>query len=217
MTIKSVLKKKKVLITAGPSWVAIDDVRVISNISTGELGVLLAQQAARFGAKVDLFLGPVQSRVLAKKIKHFRFVYFDELLDLIQKRLKKTNYDIIFHAAAVSDYIFKGVRGKISSEKKYLTLKLRRAPKIIKTIRRLNPKAFLVMFKLESGISDQILFKRSATAAKSAGADLVVANIFKNKRYKGFILDHDRLLAKADSRQELAKKLFAILKQKIFS
>lgn len=211
---KNSLKGKKILITSGPTWVAIDDVRVISNISTGELGVLLARHAVSCGARVDLFLGPVLSRIPAKKINCSRFVYFDELRNLIQERLKKTNYDIILHAAAISDYIPKRVQGKISSQKKYCTLKFRRAPKIVKTIRKLNPKAFLVMFKLESGIADQILFKRSATAAKSAGADLVVANIFDNKKYKGFVLDHYRVLAKADSRQKLAKNLFNILEKK---
>ena len=52
------LKNKRILITAGPTWVAIDSVRVISNIATGETGILLAKRLSLQGAKVTLALGP---------------------------------------------------------------------------------------------------------------------------------------------------------------
>ena len=52
------LKNKKVLITAGPTWVPIDNVRVISNTATGETGILLSEKLKNLGAKVTLLLGP---------------------------------------------------------------------------------------------------------------------------------------------------------------
>ncbi len=54
------LNGKRILITAGPTWVPIDNVRVISNIATGTTGVLLAWQTSAQGAKVTLVLGPCE-------------------------------------------------------------------------------------------------------------------------------------------------------------
>ena len=50
--------KKKILITAGPTWVRLDDVRVITNVFTGKSGVALAESLARKGHTVTLLLGP---------------------------------------------------------------------------------------------------------------------------------------------------------------
>lgn len=210
------LKGKKILITAGPTWVPIDDVRVISNVSSGELGLLLAKTAASCRAKVDLFLGPVSRPVLLdKNIKLTRFTYFNDLLGLVVAALKTKKYDIILHCAAVSDYLAKEVRGKISSEQNQLVLRLARAPKIVDIIRDLNPDAFLVMFKLEANVSDAVLLKRALEAMKRSGADLVIANRFVNNKYRGFILGSNDILAKTVSKPLLAKKLFKILGKKI--
>lgn len=211
----SFLKNKRILITAGPTWVPIDDVRVISNISSGELGVLLAEEARAHGSQVDLFLGPV-GRVCSRE--HFRitrFRYFNEFLDLVQRELKKRKYDIILHGAAVSDYLVKRFEGKISSKRYDLSLKLSRAPKIIDIIRRLNPEAFLVMFKLEVGVTDSVLLKRALEAMKRSGADLAVANTFDDGKYKGFIVGSNQLLAKTRSKPQLASALLKILKEKV--
>jgi phosphopantothenoylcysteine decarboxylase/phosphopantothenate--cysteine ligase len=210
------LKGKKILVTAGPTWVALDDVRVISNVSSGELGMLLAKQAAACGARVDFFLGPV-SRPWSgdRKIKIVRFAYFHELLRLVKRALKSKRYDVIIHSAAVSDYWTKPRQGKISSDSTELVLKLKRAPKIVDIMRDLNPEAFLVMFKLEGGVSDVVLLKRALEAMKRAGADLVVANRFVGKKYRGFILGARDVLAKTVSKKALAQKLFSVLKERV--
>jgi phosphopantothenoylcysteine synthetase/decarboxylase len=205
------LRGKKILITAGPTWVPIDDVRVISNISSGEMGILLAREAAARGLKVDLLLGPVGAVSLGKKIRVQRFRYFQELLDLIKKRPKVNKYDIILHAAAVSDYFCKPVAGKISSKKSAHFLKLKITPKIIGVMRRLNPEAYLVMFKLEGRVSDAVLLKRALEGMKKAGADLVVANRFVNGRYRGFILGARELLARTVTKKAMSLSLFRVL------
>ena len=193
-----------------------DDVRVISNISSGELGILLAEQAVDKCLKVDLFLGPIGRVKVKKNMRVFRFTYFDELLNLVQRHLASKKYDIILHAAAVSDYLVKRVQGKISSKKNNLMLKLKKTPKIIEIMRRLNPKALLVMFKLEVGVTDSVLLKRALEAMKKAGADLVVANTFNSGAYKGFILGSDNVLSKSPSKKELSDNLFKILNEKSF-
>ena len=70
-----VLKNKNILITAGPTWVPIDRVRVISNIATGKTGILLAKSANKLGAKVTLVLGPVGEVGLEKEINVKRFYF----------------------------------------------------------------------------------------------------------------------------------------------
>jgi len=218
------LKNKKILITAGPTWVPIDDVRVISNTSSGELGLLLAREALKYKAKVDLFLGPVpQAVLLNKNIRISRFEYFSELMDMVVLALRSKKYDYIFHCAAVSDYVTKKISGKISSENNELVVRLKRAPKIIDMIRKMNPDAFLVMFKLEGAVKDPVLLKRALEAMNKVGADLVVANRFlsfkrrskvsvrEDKRYRGFILGPCGIFARALSRKALAVELLKLI------
>ena len=95
------LKKKKILITAGPTWVAIDDVRVISNIATGTTGALIAAQARKLGLEVTLVCGPCELKICEAAVRVKRFTFFDELRALLRNELHRTRYDIIIHSAAV--------------------------------------------------------------------------------------------------------------------
>lgn len=205
------LDNKRILITAGPTWVPIDKVRVISNIATGQTGVLLASEARKVGAKVTLFLGPVNGSCLDKKIKLIRFRFFAELRKRLIRELRVKKYDYIIHAAAVADFQpVQFIRGKLASDKVY-NLKLSPLPKIIADIRRLAPGSRLVMFKLESGVSESALIKRARQSLRTYRADLVIANRIY-PRYKAFILDELKICAQVNSKKELAKKLIDLLK-----
>ena len=126
------LKGKRVLITAGPTWVAIDNMRVISNTASGQNGLLLAERLNRLGAKVTLLLGQVGSCSLNKRIRLVRFSFFEELKSRLQQELKTHRYDAIIQTAAVSDYRpSKILKHKIRSGIKRLRLELRPTPKII--------------------------------------------------------------------------------------
>jgi len=207
------LKNKRILITAGPTWVPIDNVRVISNIATGVTGVLLAEKLQRLGAKVTLLMGPAGTRCLNKKIRLIRFKFFDELKNLIKRELKSNKYDIVIHSAAVSDFKpAQSIKGKINSGRPY-NLKLLPLPKVIRDIRILNPKAKLVMFKLEYGISDKALIERARKALVTYRADLVIANAIY-PRYKAFILDEKNVYSQVNSKKELVKKLINLLLKK---
>lgn len=213
LKLRASLKNKKILVTAGPTWVSVDDVRVISNISTGELGVLLAKEAQCSGGRVDLFLGPVGVFEPPGGVRVFRFVYFDDLRRQVIRRLRQKKYDIILHAAAASDYLCRRAKGKISSRRASWILRLHPAPKIINMIRRLQPSACLVSFKLERGVSDAVMKRRALEALERSGADLVVANTLSPRGYRGYIIDQDSVLARADSRRMLARALMRILKE----
>jgi len=200
------IKKMRVLVTCGATWTPIDDVRVISNVSSGEMGHLIAQAFRSQGAQVTMIEGPVTHTLVDKKVKIIKYRFFDELASLLKKELLK-KYDIIIHAAAVSDFKIVGAsKNKISSDKT-LNLNLVATPKLIKDIKRLSPESFLVGFKLESKLSLKNVFKMVRPLFTQAGCDLVVANTLKNG-YKGFIVNADGdILNKSNSKQILAKAL----------
>ena len=204
------LQDKKILITAGPTWVAIDRVRVISNIASGETGILLAERLNAIGAKVTLILGPAGPCHSDKKIKVIRFRFFDELRQRIRKELKSQSYDFIIHSAAVSDFKPQTtVKGKLGSDRIH-NLKLTALPKIVNDIKRLAPLARLVLFKLEVGVSDQKLINRARQALGCGLRDLAVANTIE-PHYKAYLIDKNRIYSKAGSREELAGQLIAVL------
>lgn len=206
-------RNKRVLITAGPTWVPIDSVRVISNRASGETGILLAQALAKKGAKVTLVLGPVSSLYSQRKINLIRFIFFDQLKDIIVKELKERSYDIIIHSAAVSDFRPKRIiKGKLDSDKAQ-TLKLVALPKIIGYIKQLAPLAKLIMFKLEAGISDRELILRARKALRERNADFVVANKLE-PGYKAYILDSEKIYSPVRSKEELCSSLTRIIAEK---
>jgi len=200
----------KVLITCGPTWVPIDDVRVISNVSSGEMGHLIAQAFRAAKAKVTLIEGPVTHTLVDKKIKVIKYRFFDELAQALKQELVK-KYDIIVHAAAVSDFKVVGAqKSKISSDKG-LTLNLSATPKLIKDIKCLSPESFLVGFKLETNLNTKNIFNTVRSLFTLSGCDLVVANTFK-EGYQGYLVNADgAILAKANSKEKIAKELVKLL------
>lgn len=190
---------------------AIDSVRVISNIATGQTGILLAKRLNQYGAKVTLVLGSAEERALTKKISVIRFRLFEELRSAVKKELSLRHYDIIIHSAAVSDFKPKRfIRGKLESKKTFV-LELSPLPKIVKEIRRAALRAQLVMFKLEPCAARAELIARARNALGEAGADLVVANRI-SPRYRAYILDKHTKYAQADSRQALVRGLVRVLR-----
>jgi len=198
------IKNKNILITAGPTWVHIDSVRVISNIATGETGTLLAKKLSAAGAKVTLLLGPVGVCCLNKKIRLIRFKFFDELRKKVIRELSSKKYDVIIHNAAVSDFKPSRFKGKISSGKPQ-ALKLKPLPKIIRDIRRLSRKSKVVIFKFEPGVCDSVLIKKARRARLEAGADFIVAN--RISPYRAIIIDKEGVLAIAKTKMDLVNKL----------
>ncbi|MCX5712640.1 MAG: phosphopantothenoylcysteine decarboxylase [Candidatus Omnitrophica bacterium] len=206
------LKNKKILITAGPTWVAIDKVRVISNIASGKTGFLLSEELKNIGAIVTLILGPVGEYCKPNGIKVINYCYFDELDKILSREVKSGKYDILIHMAAVSDFRPAGNFGaKISSSKKQVNLKLVQTAKLIEKIKKINRNIFLVGFKLQPQSSRLTLLSSARKLMKSSGSDLVVANTFKGKDYKAFILDSKRIYASATNKKAMAKELAATL------
>lgn len=209
------LKGKRVLITSGPTWVKIDNVRVISNTATGRTGILLAQRFAQTGARVTLLLGPAGIGSLKGKIKLKRFSFFDELNILLKKELKK-DYDVVIQAAAVSDYALKSAGNKkIGSGRKSLKLTLRPTLKIINCLRKIKPDSFLVGFKFNPDLASGKLIKEARSLVKKARLDLAVANNARNKKYGAYLVSEKKSLGPFLSKDAMAKNLVKLIAKSI--
>ena len=202
------LKNKKVLITAGPTWVSIDNVRVISNIATGETGILLANELTKQGAKVTLVLGPVANNELSKNIHVIFFKFFDELSRIIKKEITTVNYDIVIHTAAVSDYkpAIK-YNKKIESGIKGLKIVLEPTPKIIDCIKKIRPDVLLVGFKFAPNEGIKALFNEARKLIERSKLDLAVANTIYGNKYKAYILNESRVSGPFGDKDRLVKSL----------
>lgn len=202
------LKGKKILITAGPTWVKIDSVRVISNIATGQTGILLAQEAKRQGAQATLILGPVNTCCLDKSIKILPFTFFDELKSILIRELRSKKYDAVIHSAAVSDYRPQKIfRHKINSNLKKINLQLLPTPKLLDLIKKLNCSTLAVAFKFEPYTKANKLIRRAKTLFGSANMDLVVANSIIDGHYQAYILSKDKIVGPIPSKKKLSEEL----------
>ncbi len=164
--------KKNVLIIGGPTREKIDDVRVITNKSSGKTAINLAKNAFFSGADVDLCYGPGIEKV-PDYIKKIDFENIKEIKDLINKS-KLDIYDYIFVCAAISDYIPIKKTGKIKSVSKNLIINLKPAEKIIKSIRKKAPKAKIIGFKVEE--NSNTIKEKGYNLLKENNLDFVVAN-----------------------------------------
>ena len=202
-----VLKGKKILMTAGPTVEKIDPVRVITNISTGKTGTLLASELVSAGAKVTLVYGPGTADPPKCKVVPVNTV--TEMFNAVKKELKK-KYDIVILTAAASDYIPKNSKTKINS-KKPLTIKLTKAPKIIDFVKKWQKSVFLVGFKAETDVSKRELVTRSRRKLRESKADLMVANDIGSKytsnNYNEMILVNSKNVVKTGkkTKQKIAK------------
>ena len=163
------LSGRRVLIIGGASEEPIDEVRVITNRSTGETAVLLATAAYMRGADVELWAGRM-SYPVPPYIRKREFRRVEELLDM----LNGSENDIVIAPAALSDYAPAASDGKIPSDLGSIDLKLRSVPKVLPVLRPRTRS--LVGFKAEIGLPEDELLLRARRRMEEHGLDLIVAN-----------------------------------------
>ena len=206
------LHKKRILITAGPTWVALDSVRVISNIATGETGILLAEELQHLGAKVTLLLGPAGACCLNKNIRLIRFNFFNELKDKIFRELRNKKYDIVIHSAAVSDYRpVKVYAKKVKSGSKTWKINLIPTLKIVDSFRKNNSNLFLVGFKFQPHAGRKILLQKTKDLLLRANLDLAVANSIDNHGYRAYIVTCCKTYGPMSTKKDMVKKLIQLI------
>lgn len=176
---------------------------------------MVADLLRREKADVTLLEGAVTHKFKNAFPKTISFRYFDELARLLKKLLTQARYDIVIHAAAVSDYALKKTSlKKVKSGCRDLPLVLTPTPKLISKIKRIAPRIFLVGFKLETFTNRKPLLASAKKLIGEARCDLVVANTLNQNRYHGYVINKTGdVLAKASSRKKIARSLVRALKE----
>jgi len=193
------LKGKKALVTAGPTYEAIDPVRFIGNHSSGKMGYALAEELASRGAEVTLVSGPTGMKT---KSPNIRLIQVTSAAQMFQS-CKDQPYDIAVMAAAVADYTPVEVAGqKIKKSGETLELKLKKTEDILAMLGRSKKNGqLLVGFALETQNESENARKK----LQEKNADLVVLNSL-NDEGAGFGHDTNKvtLFYKDGKQQELA-------------
>jgi phosphopantothenoylcysteine decarboxylase/phosphopantothenate--cysteine ligase len=169
---------RRLIVVGGASREPIDEVRSITNESSGETAVALATQAHHRGAAVELWAGALQVPV-PSYLPVRRWTSVGSLLDLANVEAERlADADAVMVPAALSDFTLEMRAGKISSrESKTLRLELARAPKVLPELRRLAPPpTMLVAFKLEAGKGTAALAASGRSLLREGRLDVVVAN-----------------------------------------
>jgi phosphopantothenoylcysteine decarboxylase/phosphopantothenate--cysteine ligase len=204
-TLQATLKPRqahKVLITAGGTREPIDDVRFITNSSTGKTGEAIAAGLAQLGFDVTLLLAESAQVTPQDVYQTQRFDSVESLTHLMENELKTNDYSSVVHCAAVGDYTLKKFPGKLKSEDS-LSIQLDRTPKIINQLRlwSKNPKITLVGFKLTSNLTSSQVNQEVEKLFKNAKLDYVVHNDIKSlsdrKSHHFFI--HDKSMISNDA------------------
>ena len=206
----NILKKNKILVIGGGSSEELDDVRVITNKSTGKMAKHIAETAFSMGAEVELWMGNTTEKV-GEWISQENFTSTDDL----NKKIKKLGkYDAILIPAALSDFIPTKNKGKISSNK-IPEIKLKKAKKIIEMIRKKH-NGILCAFKLESGLKDSDLIGKGKTLLKNS--DFVVANhseVLGNEKTKLAIITKKSTVWIEDTKINASKSILKEISKKI--
>ena len=213
---KKTLAGKTVLITAGPTFEAIDPVRFIGNHSSGKMGFAIAEEAANRGAKVILISGPSAENIDHKKIAIYRVKSAKEMFSKVFDFYE--NVDIAIASAAVADYAPKEIASeKIKKKEDFLTLELVKNPDILKTMGERKKNQFLVGFALETQNEEE----NAKSKLQKKNLDMIVLNSlrdegagFQGTTNKIKILTPDSLVEfPLKSKKEVAKDLLNFVEE----
>ena len=181
------LKDKELLITAGPTYEAIDPVRFIGNHSSGKMGYAIAEVAANLGAQVTLISGPVSLDINNEAIRVINVVSADEMFKATHRYFK--NCDIAILSAAVADFTpNEEALHKIKKKEEILTIKLNKTKDILASLGEIKSNKYLVGFALET----QNELENAKTKLKKKNLDLIVLNSLNDKG-AGFKSDTNKI------------------------
>lgn len=171
------LKGKKILITAGPTYEAIDPVRFIGNYSSGKMGFAIAEECYLKGADVFLVTGTTSVSTKFKGIQVFTVKSADEMFEACSKQFAKTNIAIM--SAAVADYKpIKTATQKIKKKENSLNLQLTKTKDILASLGKIKKKnQLLIGFALETHNENEFALQK----LKSKNADAIILNSLNDK------------------------------------
>lgn len=227
---------RNIIITAGGTSERIDDVRVISNFSSGRLGLAVAESFLESESanveKIYYLCDRNTNAPTDERVEVVRVLGVQGLMEALEKLLTTEKIDAVIHAMAVSDYAVKQVTtlsairageedspgrklsdGKISSEVDDLVIVLKRTPKVIGEIKKLSKDTILVGFKLLTNVSKEELIGTGYRLLQKNDCDMVLANDLTEitgDRHVGYLIEPNGDWERLETKKQIAE---AIVKQ----
>jgi phosphopantothenoylcysteine decarboxylase / phosphopantothenate---cysteine ligase len=213
------LSGKRVLVTAGSTIEYIDPIRVITNLSSGKMGIAIAQEAQRMGAIVTLVYG--HGTLSPETGKTVRVNTGEEMYRAVVSELSSKRHDIAVMAAAVADFApTKKSDKKINTKLGKMELSLVATRKIIDEVKNNSKDTFLVAFKADYCVSEPVLIEKAYRKLKECDADIIVANDLGRKGSEPgsdinevFIVDRDKKIVRLppESKAQVARRLLELV------
>ena len=213
------LRGKRVLITAGPTYEAIDPVRFIGNHSSGKMGFAIAETAAALGASVVLVCGPTFLKLNNISINRIDVTSAEEMFEAVKSNY--ANIDIAIAAAAVADYRPVSIASqKIKKKTTSLQIDLEPTPDILKYMGEHKQNQFLVGFALET--ENEVENAKAKLERKNL--NLIVLNSlndigagFKTETNKVTFIstDGDILPQELKPKEAVSQDLFQLIQEKL--
>lgn len=211
------LRGKKILITAGPTYEAIDPVRFIGNHSSGKMGYDIALAAANEGAEVTLISGPTNLKANHELVKVVNITSAEDMYNACHAQFK--NVDAVVAAAAVADYRPKTVaQQKIKKADENLTIELEKTKDVLASLGQVKENQFLVGFALET----ENELEHAKQKIQKKNLDLIVLNSL-NDEGAGFGKPTNKVTfinknfevepAELKTKEEVAKDIISKIKQ----
>ncbi|HKX86669.1 MAG TPA: bifunctional phosphopantothenoylcysteine decarboxylase/phosphopantothenate--cysteine ligase CoaBC [Flavobacterium sp.] len=211
------LKGKKVMVTAGPTYEAIDPVRFIGNHSSGKMGFDIAIAAANMGAEVILISGPTHLQVNHSLVKLIRVSSAEDMYQRCHEYFN--DMDVAIAAAAVADYRPKNVADqKIKKNEISFTIELEKTKDILSSLGQIKKNQFLIGFALET--ENEIEHAKQKIQKKNL--DLIVLNSLNDAGAgfgkptnkvtfidKDFTIEPQELKSKEEVAIDIVKKIIA--------
>lgn len=209
------LKDKKILVTAGPTYEAIDPVRFIGNHSSGKMGFDIANAAANLGAQVILVSGPTHLKTKNPAINLIRITSAEEMYNICHEYFN--DVDVAVAAAAVADYRPKKVADqKIKKNDASFSIELEKTKDILASLGQIKKNQFLIGFALET--ENEIEHAKQKIQKKNL--DLIVLNSLNDAGAgfgkptnkvtfisKDFIIEPQKLKSKEDVALDIVNKI----------
>jgi phosphopantothenoylcysteine decarboxylase/phosphopantothenate--cysteine ligase len=200
----------RLLVIAGATEEPLDDVRVLTNRSSGETGIELARAAHERGARVELWVGRCETPI-PDQIPHARFSSVSDLKALATK----IDHDVVLFPAAVSDYSPSKVDGKLSSDEDEMVVRLKKNPKIIDGIRA----KVVVGFKAQAKVDQARLVEDARALLKRSGCTFVVANrmedVSKGRTKVSIVRSEGQAEVVEGSKSDVASKVLDVVARSV--
>lgn len=233
---------RNIIITAGGTSEKIDEVRVISNFSSGRLGLAVAKAFLSFGSanveKIYYLCDRNTNAPSDERVEVIRVMGVLGLLQALENLLTTKKIDAVVHAMAVSDYTVKQIttlsalrtgkdssetmaEGKISSEIDDLVIVLKKTPKVIGEIKKLQEDTILIGFKLLTGVEKEVLIDTGYKLLQKNRCSMVLANDLTEitgEKHVGYLIsqngDYEKLTTKKQIAEEIVRKTVRLLAEK---